>query len=137
MTYTRESFALLQKEMETGSVCRRISSYVLLILLLLEALSSNSSVAAAGVIAQNNYESGQCNGSISECGESAEEGSSMESEISRTLLEATIYITAAALKRNLPACGGGAGGKPYSNSCLPPPTNIERRGCSKYYRCRK
>ncbi|KAK9266090.1 hypothetical protein L1049_003504 [Liquidambar formosana] len=122
--------------METGSVCKRISSYVLLILLLLEALSSNSSVAAAGVVAQNNYESGQCNGSISECGESAEEVS-MESEISRRLLEATIYITAAALKRNLPACGGGAGGKPYSNSCLPPPTNIESRGCSKYYRCRK
>ncbi|KAG8655010.1 protein RALF-like 32 [Manihot esculenta] len=75
-----------------------------------------------------------CNGSIAECGEDNE--LLMESEISRRILEQSKYISPGALKRDQPVCNGGASGQSYSSSCLPPSSNPETRGCSKYYRCR-
>ncbi|KAI4317380.1 hypothetical protein L6164_025252 [Bauhinia variegata] len=77
-----------------------------------------------------------CNGSIAECNE--EDELLMESEISRRFLEEKKYISEGALQRDKPVCNGGASGEAYSKSggCLPPPSNPENRGCSKYYRCR-
>ncbi|EPS72616.1 hypothetical protein M569_02132 [Genlisea aurea] len=63
----------------------------------------------------------------------------MESESSARLLqEQQKYISLGALNKDLPICSGGEGGAPYSNGggCLPEPSNIYHRGCSKYYRCR-
>ncbi|KAK6930688.1 Rapid ALkalinization Factor [Dillenia turbinata] len=58
----------------------------------------------------------------------AEMGMVMESEMTRRFLEATKYITAAALKRDLPVCGGnGARGGAYNANCLPPPSNTYDR----------
>ncbi|MED6133162.1 hypothetical protein PIB30_025975 [Stylosanthes scabra] len=77
-----------------------------------------------------------CNGSIAECNQEHE--MLMESEISRRFLEEKKYISYGALGRDKPACNDGERGEAYSKSegCLPPPSNPENRGCSKYYRCR-
>ncbi|KAL1358247.1 hypothetical protein AAHE18_04G018900 [Arachis hypogaea] len=76
-----------------------------------------------------------CNGSIAECNQEYE--MLMESEISRRFLEEKKYISYGALGRDKPACNGERG-EAYSKNegCLPPPSNPENRGCSKYYRCR-
>uniref|UniRef100_A0A5B7BMV2 Uncharacterized protein n=1 Tax=Davidia involucrata TaxID=16924 RepID=A0A5B7BMV2_DAVIN len=124
------------------SSCLQLAT-LLIILLLLEELSSNARVVAAQnsfdvvVAAQNSFEFGQFNGSVAECGENGEEMEMESSEISRRFLHAAKYISPGALKPNLPFCGNAARGEPYSNSCLPPPSNALNRGCSKYYRCRK
>ncbi|KAK7359310.1 hypothetical protein VNO77_01265 [Canavalia gladiata] len=77
-----------------------------------------------------------CNGSIAEC--NLEDELLMESEISRRFLQQKSYISNGALKRDKPVCNGGGSGEAYSKTggCLPPPSNPENRGCSKYYRCR-
>ncbi|KAI6694755.1 hypothetical protein NL676_022465 [Syzygium grande] len=77
-----------------------------------------------------------CNGSIAECSEDTE--FQMDSEINRRILEQKKYISPGALKRDQPVCNGGGSGNAYSKSgdCLPPPSNPETRGCSKYYQCR-
>ena len=78
-----------------------------------------------------------CNGSIAECNQ--EDELLMESEISRRFLEQKrSYISNGALQRDKPVCNGGGSGEAYSKTggCLPPPSNPQNRGCSKYYRCR-
>lgn len=64
----------------------------------------------------------------------------MESEISKRFLEERTnkYIAPGALRRDKPVCNGGGSGEAYSRSggCIPPPSNPQTRGCSKYYRCR-
>ncbi|KAL2343513.1 hypothetical protein Fmac_004798 [Flemingia macrophylla] len=77
-----------------------------------------------------------CNGSIAECNQ--EDELLMESEISRRFLEQKKYISNGALQRDKPVCNGGSSGEAYSKTggCLPPPSNPQSRGCSKYYRCR-
>ncbi|XP_043695906.1 protein RALF-like 32 [Telopea speciosissima] len=78
----------------------------------------------------------RCNGSIAECNE--EEELLMESEIAGRFLQERQYIFYGAVKPNQPVCGGGASGEAYTktDSCQPPPSNPQNRGCSKYYRCR-
>lgn len=77
-----------------------------------------------------------CNGSIAECNEADEK--LMGSEISKRFLAQQKSISYGALNKNQPVCNGGSNGEAYSKSggCLPPPSNPETRGCSKYYRCR-
>lgn len=76
------------------------------------------------------------NGSIAECNEADEK--LMGSEISQRFLAQQKSISYGALNKNQPVCNGGSNGEAYSKSggCLPPPSNPETRGCSKYYRCR-
>ncbi|KAK3204203.1 hypothetical protein Dsin_018249 [Dipteronia sinensis] len=83
--------------------------------------------AAAATATDDSYELGKCGGSMEECGEVGEEFS-MGSKPK--------FISPGALKNNLPVCGAGARGDPYSKSCLSSPVNRYQRGCSKYYRCR-
>ncbi|KAM4117220.1 hypothetical protein ACJW30_02G107800 [Castanea mollissima] len=75
-----------------------------------------------------------CNGSIAECNE--EDEKLMGSEISQRFLAQQKSISYGALNKNQPVCNGGSNGEAYSKSggCLPPPSNPETRGCSKYYR---
>ena len=77
-----------------------------------------------------------CNGSIAECNE--EDEKLMGSEISQRFLAQKKSISYGALNKNQPVCNGGSSGEAYSKSggCLPPPSNPQTRGCSKYYRCR-
>ena len=77
-----------------------------------------------------------CNGSIAEC--NPEDEILMASEISRRFLEQKRYISPGALRRDKPVCNDANRGEAYSKSgdCLPPPSNPQTRGCSKYYRCR-
>ncbi|XAR62276.1 hypothetical protein NMG60_11016978 [Bertholletia excelsa] len=107
--------------------CLRLTT-LLALLILVQELSSNSGFVGA--------ENGHCNGSIEVCNENGEE-MAMESEISQRLLSSVKFITVGALKPNLPACGRGGRGVPFSGSCLPSASNPENRGCSHYYRCRK
>ena len=84
----------------------------------------------------NPASSSACNGSIAECNEGNEE--LMGSEISQRLLAQQKVISYGALNKNQPVCNGGGRGEAYSKNggCLPPPSNPQTRGCSKYYRCR-
>ncbi|KAJ9187076.1 hypothetical protein P3X46_002572 [Hevea brasiliensis] len=101
-------------------------SFLVIIMTLFLYLSNNTVSSSSS--------SFRCNGSIVECSEDYE--LLMESEISRRILEQKKYISPGALKRDEPVCNGGASGQSYSSSCLPPSSNPETRGCSKYYRCR-
>ncbi|KAI9196134.1 hypothetical protein LWI28_021297 [Acer negundo] len=97
---------------------------LLILLPILQTFNFPNTVAAAA------EEEGICGGSTAECG-------AMESVTSkRVLREAPKFISPGALKNNLPVCGAGARGDPYSKSCLSSPVNRYQRGCSKYYRCR-
>ncbi|KAG9144363.1 hypothetical protein Leryth_024501 [Lithospermum erythrorhizon] len=109
----------------TTNISTHFSFLVLALLCLIPAVCSMNELQQ-----QSKY-----NGSITESDDYIEE--MMESEISRRFLEQRRYISIGALKRDHPACDGGASGTPYTRSgCLPPPANPYNRGCSKYYRCR-
>ncbi|KAK1593027.1 hypothetical protein Q3G72_034684 [Acer saccharum] len=104
------------------------SSVVLLtVLILLPILQTFNFPNTAAAAVDDSYEEGKCGGSMAECG-------AMESEISKRVLRAAPkFISPGALKNNLPVCGAGARGDPYSKSCLSSPVNKYQRGCSKYY----
>nr|DAD24134.1 TPA_asm: hypothetical protein HUJ06_025597 [Nelumbo nucifera] len=105
--------------------------FLFAMVLLLRVRSSGSSLVAAAGSSDKQW---PFNDSIAEC--SREEEGLMESEISRRFLEQTNRISYGALKSDQATCGNGARGKPYSNSCLPTPSNTVNRGCFKVYRCR-
>ncbi|KAK2642271.1 hypothetical protein Ddye_024034 [Dipteronia dyeriana] len=99
---------------------------VLILVPVLKTFNFPNTAAAA----DDSYEEGKCGGSTEECG-------AMESETSKRVLRAAPkFISPGALKNNLPVCGTGARGDPYSKSCVSSSVNHYQRGCPKYYRCR-
>ena len=109
------------------------SQRLLAALLIILALSSQFRVAAMQASSENVH----CSGSVvGFSGQMAEEGLSMESETSRRTVRAIKFITPGALRPDAPFCAKVTRGEPYSNNCLPPPSNSYNRGCNNYYRCR-
>lgn len=101
---------------------------LLLLALFIKFMTSNHLAASASFNCSN--------GTIEDCHEE-EEMMMMESEMSRRIMaEQRKFISPGALRRDKPVCNGGGGGEAYSGGCLPPPSNPQTRGCSRYYRCR-
>ncbi|KAG6742710.1 hypothetical protein POTOM_053633 [Populus tomentosa] len=113
---------------------RRNRSYssqpLLAALLIILALSSQFRVAAMHASSENVH----CSGSVvGFSGQMAEGGLSMESGTSRRTVRAIKFITPGALRPDAPFCAKVTRGEPYSNNCLPPPSNSYNRGCNNYY----